>query len=226
MRRREFIAGLGSAVAWPVAARAQQVDRVRRIGVLTANAETDPVFQAQFAAFREEFRKRGCVDGRNVRIHHRWGGGDGSRMQPLAAELLAMTPDVTLACGTPAAVALQQMTGTMPVVFAGLPDPLANRLVKSLTHPGGNITGFAQYDQSLAAKLLALLKQIAPRVTHVAFLYDPANRNWSGYLAELPGGGSINGDAGFTSAFARSRRYRAHHRCIRARAQRWPDCKG
>src|SRR5262245_62576017 len=106
-------------------------------------------------------------------------------MRPLAAELIAMAPELILACGTPAAVALQQMTHTIPIVFADIFDPLANGLVTSVARPGGNISGFAGYEQSLAGKLLELLNQIAPRVKRVAFVYDPTNSNWPGYLAAL-----------------------------------------
>jgi putative tryptophan/tyrosine transport system substrate-binding protein len=132
-----------------------------------------------------ELRKLGWVEGRNIRIDHRFGDGDGSRIRILAAELVATAPEAIVVGGTPGAIALQQSTRTIPIVFMNLPDPIANGLVPSIARPGGNITGFAQYEQSIAAKLLELLKQIAPRVTRVALVYDPANSNWPGYLAEL-----------------------------------------
>jgi putative ABC transport system substrate-binding protein len=186
MKRRDFITLLGaSAAAWPHAARAQQGERMRRIGWLSPSAENDPALPPNRAAFLVELRKRGWVDGRNIRIDNRFGGGDGSRIRILAAELVATAPEVIVVSGTPGAIALQQSTRTIPIVFMNLPDPIANGLVTSIARPGGNITGFAQYEQSIAAKLLELLKQIAPRVTRVALVYDPANSNWSGYLAEL-----------------------------------------
>jgi putative ABC transport system substrate-binding protein len=185
MRRREFIAGLAGAVAWPLAARAQQGERMRRIGWLTPVAENDPFQQQLRAAFLMELRKLGWVNGRNIRIDNRFGDGDGSRIRILAAELVATAPEVIIVSGTPGAIALQQSTRTIPIVFMNIPDPIANGLVTSITRPGGNITGFAQNERSIAAKLLELLKQIAPRVTRVALVYDPANSNWPGYLAEL-----------------------------------------
>jgi putative ABC transport system substrate-binding protein len=186
MRRREFITLLGgAAAAWPLAAGAQQGERMRQIGWLMPLAENDPFQQPQHAAFLVELRKLGWVNGRNIRIDNRFGDGDSSRIRILAAELVATAPEVIIVSGTPAAIALQQSTRTIPIVFMNIPDPIANGLVTSITRPGGNITGFAQYEQSIAAKLLELLKQIAPRVTRVALVYDPANSNWPGYLAEL-----------------------------------------
>ena len=185
LRRREFIAAVAGAGAWPIAASAQQRQRIRGIGVMSPNAENDPATQAQIATFRAEFRKLGWVEGRNIRIDYRWGSGDAARVRPLAAELMAIAPDVIVANGTTAAVAFQQMTRTIPIVFVNVPDPLANGLVTSLPHPGGNITGFANNEQLVAVKLLELLKQIAPRVTRVAFVYDSMNPNGPGYLAVL-----------------------------------------
>ena len=155
MKRREFITLLGgAAAAWPVAARAQPAGRMRRIGVLWPNPERDLSNDPGRAVFQAELRKLGWVDGRNIRIDSRFGGGDGSRIQALAAELVATAPDAIMASGTPCAVALRQLTRTIPIVFANLPDPIANGLVTSLARPGGNITGFAQYEQTLAAKQL------------------------------------------------------------------------
>jgi putative ABC transport system substrate-binding protein len=180
LRRRDFIAGLGGAAVWPFAAGAQQPERMRRIGVLLPYLS-----EAINATFRGELRKLGWVDARNLRIDSRDAGGDGSRLRTYAAELVAMAPEVILAAGTPAAIALQQQTGTIPIVFATVADPIVNGLVTSVARPGGNITGFANNEQTIAAKYLELLKQIAPRVTRVAFVYDPANPNWSGSLAVL-----------------------------------------
>jgi putative ABC transport system substrate-binding protein len=185
MRRREFIAGLGTAAAWPLATRAQQDERVRRIGWLSPGGENDPAGQSLNAAFLVGLRKLGWVDGRNIRIDHRFGGGDGSRIRILAAELVATAPELIVVSGTPATIAIQQSTHTIPIVFMNLSDPIALGLVTSIARPGGNITGFARHEESIAAKLLELLKQIAPRVTRVALVYDPANSNSPGYLAEL-----------------------------------------
>jgi putative ABC transport system substrate-binding protein len=185
MRRREFIAGLGSAAAWPSAARAQQPERVRRIGVLTPFAESDPAARGYVTLFRETLRKLGWVEGRNIRIDYRWGAGNGNRIRAYAEELVELASEVIFVGGSPGVAALKQMTRTTPIVFADVPDPIANGFVISLARPGGNITGFAQYEQSIVRKLLELLKQLAPRVARVAFIYDPANPNWSGYLAEL-----------------------------------------
>src|SRR5262249_4114226 len=156
-----------------------------RIGMVSPNTERDPIGRSNLAVLYEALRKLGWVDGRNIRIDVRWGEGDGARIRQQVMELVATAPEMIVAIGTPAAVALKQMTSTIPVVFVNVPDPIANGLVASIARPGGNITGFASYEQSIAAKQLELLKQIAPRVTRVAFMYDPANSNWSGFLAEL-----------------------------------------
>jgi ABC-type uncharacterized transport system substrate-binding protein len=187
MRRREFIAGLGgaAALAMPRVGRTQQSERVRRIGVLWPTPESDPAFQPNRATFLGELRKLGWVDGRNIRIDSRFGGGDGSRIRALAEELVATAPEVIVSVGTTGTIAFQQLTRTIPIVFADLPDPIASGLITSLARPRGNITGFARYEQPLVAKQLELLKRIAPRVARVAMVYDPANPNWPGYLAEL-----------------------------------------
>jgi putative tryptophan/tyrosine transport system substrate-binding protein len=175
MRRRQFIALLGGAAAWPVAARAQQSDRMRRIGLfLSSLAADDPESQARATAFVQGLQELGWTDGRNMRIDYRWGLGEADRLHRSAAELVALAPDVILAGGTPALVALQQATRALPIVFANVNDPVGNGLVISLARPGGNATGFMNVEFGLSAKFMELLKQIAPAVTRVAVLRNPA----------------------------------------------------
>jgi putative tryptophan/tyrosine transport system substrate-binding protein len=174
MRRREFIAGVGSAAAWPVAVRAQPGDRVRRIGVLLNRESDDPEAQARNAAFLQGLQELGWTVGRNVRIDYRWGGGNADRHRGLAAELVALAPDVILAATGAVVGALQQVSRSVPIVFVGVIDPVGGGWVESLARPGGNATGFAAYDFSLGGKWLALLKQIAPGVTRVAVVRDPS----------------------------------------------------
>src|SRR6516164_4250419 len=152
MKRRTFIAGLGSAAAWPVVSRAQQPDRVRQIGVLTPFVESDPVIRANLTVFRETLRKLGWVEGRNIRIDYRW-GPDGTRLRAYAEELVRLASEVIFVAGSPGVAALKQMTPSIPIVFADLSDPIANGFVASLARPGGNITGFAQFERSIVAKL-------------------------------------------------------------------------
>jgi ABC-type uncharacterized transport system substrate-binding protein len=172
-KRREFITLLGSAaVAWPLAARAQQGERMRRIGVLMNLASDDPEAQARIAAFRQELQQLGWTDGRNVRIDYRWVAGDAGRFHRYAEELLALAPDVILASATPSVQALQQATRTVPIVFANVGDPVSMGFVDSLARPGGNTTGFTPLEFGFGAKWLELLKEIAPRVTRVAVLWD------------------------------------------------------
>ena len=171
-KRREVIAGLaGAAVASPRSARAQQGERVRRIGVLMNLASDDPEAQARIAAFRQELQQLGWTDGRDLRIDYRW-AGDAGRFHGYAEELLALAPDVILASATPSVQALRQVSRTVPIVFANVGDPVAMGFVDSLARPGGNTTGFTPYEFGFAAKWLELLKEIAPRVTRVAVLRD------------------------------------------------------
>jgi putative ABC transport system substrate-binding protein len=171
MRRREFITLVGgSAVAWPLALRAQQSEQMRRIGVLMPFAKDNPDAQARITAFLQELHKLGWTEGRNLQIEYRWGSGD---LQKAAAELVALSPDVILASTTPAVAALQQATRSVPIVFANVADPVSGGLVASLAKPGGNITGFAVFDYGMGAKWVELLKEIAPYVTHVGVIRDP-----------------------------------------------------
>ena len=175
MKRREFITLLGgAAAAWPLAARAQQPERMRRIGVLMSLAADDPEGQARVAAFLQGLQQLGWTDGRNVRIDTRWGAGDADRSRKYAAELVALAPDVILASGGSAVGPLLQATRTVPIVFTQTPDPVGAGFVASLARPGGNATGFTMFEYGMSGKWLELLKQIAPGVTRAAVLRDPA----------------------------------------------------
>jgi len=172
-KRREFITLLGGAAAtWPLAARAQQRERLRRIGVLMNITADDPEAQSRMTAFVQEMGQLGWTDGRNIRIDTRWAAGDADRFHRYAEELLALAPDVILASATPSVQALQQATRTVPIVFANVTDPVGAGYVDSLARPGGNITGFTPVEFGFSAKWLGLLKEIAPRVTRVAVLRD------------------------------------------------------
>jgi putative ABC transport system substrate-binding protein len=172
MRRREFITLLGGAAAWPLAAHAQQSEPMRRIGALTGIGD-DERAQARFAVFVQALAQLGWIDGRNVRIDYRWGGGDIEKTRKHATELAADAPDVIFATGSPAVEQLLKATRAVPIVFAFTPDPVGAGLVESLSQPGGNATGFLQFEYSLSGKWLELLKQIAPGVTRAAVLRDP-----------------------------------------------------
>ena len=184
IRRRKFLATLlsGAAVAWPLAARAQQSERMRRIGVLMNLAESDPEGQARIAAFREGLAKLGWTEGRDVQIEYRWFAGEQERARAYAAELVQFKPDVIFAGTAPLLAALQRETRSLPVVFAQVSDPVGAGFVASLARPGSNITGFAQYEYAIGVKWLELLNQIAPQVTRTAVIYDPTNPEVKGYL--------------------------------------------
>jgi putative tryptophan/tyrosine transport system substrate-binding protein len=172
MRRREFIAGLGATV-WPVVARTEQPDRVRRIGVLSSLDESDPEGEAQLSGFTHELAELGWTDGRTMRMDIRWAAGSIERAQMHAKELVNLQPDVILADSTPQTAALQQETRTIPIVFALVADPIGSGFVASLSRPGGNITGFGNFEASIAGKLLGLLTEIAPAVTRAAIMFNP-----------------------------------------------------
>jgi putative ABC transport system substrate-binding protein len=173
MNRREFIAGLGGAAAWPLAARAQQGDRVRRIGLLIPGDENDPFRKTEVSAFIQALAGLGWTDGRNVRIDLRWGGGDINRIRALARELVGLQPDVIVTGGTPATAALQRETRTIPIVFAGVAEPVASGIVARLNQPGGSVTGFAIFEAALGGKWLELLSEIAPGLKRAAILFNP-----------------------------------------------------
>jgi putative tryptophan/tyrosine transport system substrate-binding protein len=191
--RRKFLATLGgAAAAWSLAARAQQGERFRKIGVLVPAAAGTPHWQAYVAAFREGLQKLGWSDGRNVHIEERW-GANADELGSHAAEFVGMTPDVILAGAASASRPMQRATRTIPIVFANVPDPVANGFVTNLARPGGNITGFANYEPTIAVKWLELLKQIAPDVARVAFIYDPTNPTGVAYLREIEAAASSFG---------------------------------
>jgi putative ABC transport system substrate-binding protein len=173
MKRREFIAGLGSAAVWPLAARAQQGDRVRRIGVLLPAAAIDAVFQTWVGAFLQGLALSGWTVGRNLAIEYRWSMGDFDRMRAGAADLVRVAPDVILASGGPIVALLQQSTSTIPIVFTNVSEPVAFGFVASLARPSGNITGFTNLEPTIGAKWLELLKEMAPHVQRVAVMFNP-----------------------------------------------------
>jgi len=180
MRRREFISLLGgTALAWPLAAHAQQM---RRIGVLISYSENNPEAQAYVAAFRDGLQKYGWQEGRNVQIDYRWAAGDIDRFKSSAAELVRLTPELLFVTGSTALEAVRQETSTIPIVFVQVADPVGLGFVASLAHPGGNITGFSHFEFSIGGKWLELLKEIAPRVTRVAVMHSPEDPAWSGYF--------------------------------------------
>jgi putative ABC transport system substrate-binding protein len=182
MRRREFINLIaGSAVTWPLTARAQQPERMRRIGVLIGASENDPEGQARAAALRQGLDKLGWTENRTIRIDTRWGADD-DHIQASVKELVGLGPDVIVLNTSQGLAALQRATRTIPVVFAQVADPAGQGFVASLARPGGNITGFATTEPAIAVKWLELLKEIAPSVTRVAVIHDPTNPNWVGYL--------------------------------------------
>ncbi len=175
MRRREFIAGLGGAAAtWPLVARAQQAERLQHIGVLTASAPDDSDAKARLAVFLQALHQLGWTEGQNLRVDARWSGGNAGDARKYAMELVALAPDVILTGGNVGLAAMLQATRTVPIVFAIVPDPVGTGLVASLSRPGGNATGFMMFEYSLCGKWLEVLKQIAPGVTRVGVLRDPA----------------------------------------------------
>jgi putative ABC transport system substrate-binding protein len=173
IRRREFITLLGGAAVWPLAARAQQGDRVRRIGVLMAGVESDPPSKSNVAAFTQSLAGLGWTDGRNVRIDLRWGGADANRIQALAKELVGLQPDIIVATTNAPTVALQRETPTIPIVFVNVGDPVSSGIVPRLDRPGGNATGFGALEATLAGKWLELLSEIAPGLKRAAIMFNP-----------------------------------------------------
>ena len=179
MKRREFIAGLGSAAAWPLVARAQQRERVRRVGILSPGSENDPENQSRFAVVIRELARLDWVEGRNLRIDRRWTNDDADLAHKFAKELVGLQPDVILPLGSSATAALEQETSTIPIVFAGVADPIGQGFVAGLPRPGGNLTGFGQIEPAFVGKLLQLLKETAPSIRRVAFMYYPDVAPWA-----------------------------------------------
>jgi putative ABC transport system substrate-binding protein len=174
LKRRDFITLVGgAAAAWPLAARAQQPDRMRRIVYMHALAENDPEEQLRIAAFRQGLETLGWTEGRNIQIEHRYSGGDFARIQAHAAELVSSAPDLIVAGSRPVLMALKQATRTIPIVFVVVIDPLGQGLIASLARPGGNITGFTFIDFPMIGKWLQMLKEIAPSVSRMAFMFNP-----------------------------------------------------
>lgn len=186
MRRRESIILLATtAAAYPLAARAQPAGPTRRIGVLMGSAEGDPVMQSRLKSFREALRQLNWIEGSNLRIDFRWGGGDPVRIRAQAADVVALAPDAIFTTSTPPTRALQQATRTIPIVFAGVADPVGDGFVVSLSKPGGNITGFSNMDAAMAGKWMQLLKEITPGVRRIAVLYNPDTAPHSVFLPAL-----------------------------------------
>jgi putative ABC transport system substrate-binding protein len=181
LRRREFIAGLGGVAAWPLTARAQQGNRVRRIGVLSPGDENASWRYPFIPAFTQALAGLGWTDGRNVRIDLREAGGDINRIRALAQELVGLQPDIILTIGSPATAAVQRETRTIPIVFAGVTDPVVSGIVARLNQPGGNVTGFAFVEASLAGKWLELLSEIAPGLKRASIMFDPDDPSSSAF---------------------------------------------
>jgi len=185
IRRREFITLVGGATAWPLAARAEQPERMRRIGVMTNIAKNDPEAQSRNAAFEQALQRLGWTDGRNVQIEYRWTLGDPELTRKQAAELIALPTDVILAVGAEVMSALRQTTRTVPIVFVLVPDPVGAGIVEGLARPGGNATGFTPYEFGVSGKWLELLKEIAPRVTQAAIVRDDTSPNGPAQFAAI-----------------------------------------
>ena len=186
MRRREFITLLGGAVAaWPLAARAQESERVRRIGVLTSSSMQDLATQARFAALQQGLQQLGWTDGHNLRIDYRWAAGDADNLHRYAGELVKLGPDVIVANGSAAVALLLQATRAVPIVFTDVPDPIGAGFVDGMAKPGHNVTGFMLFEYGMSGKWLELLKQIAPDVTQVAVLRDPSMTAGVGQFAAI-----------------------------------------
>jgi putative ABC transport system substrate-binding protein len=185
MRRREFLGILGGAAAWPVASKAQQAERVRRVGILNILGADDPEAQARKAVFEQTLEQLGWSVGRNLKIENRQVGDDTDSLRRYAAELVALAPDVILSVGSLTLAPLQQATRTIPIVFVNVPDPVGAGFVESMAHPGGNITGFSNFEYSMSGKWAELLKQIAPNVTRALVLRDPTSAAGIGQFAAV-----------------------------------------
>jgi len=206
MKRRGFITFLGAGIAaWPLAARGQQAEPMRRIGVLGALAAEDPYNQARYAAFLRELQQLGWTDGRNVHIDARWSAGNAADTRKYAADLVALAPDVILAAATEATAALRQNTFSIPIVFAQVPDPIELGFVGSLARPGGNITGFTNFESAIGGKWLQALKELSSGISRVGLIFDPDNPSWIVYARAVEAAASSFGvrlsPAGIHNAF-------------------------
>jgi putative ABC transport system substrate-binding protein len=184
MKRRQFIALVGGAATWPLAARAQQPSGMRRIGVLLGNAESDAQGQAALAKFNKALQDLGWIVGRNIAIDYRWAAADVGRMTTFAKELVALKPDLILAQTTPVVEALQRETKTIPIVFVVVSDPVGSGFVNSLPRPGGNITGFINVESSLSGKWIELLKEVVPHLSRAALLFNPETATFFNYFLQ------------------------------------------
>jgi ABC-type uncharacterized transport system substrate-binding protein len=194
MRRREFITLLGGTAAWPLAARGQQADRMRRAGVLMHVAENDTEGQARLSTFVEGLKELGWIEGRNLRLEVRWGPDDPGRYARQAAELVDLAPDVLIALTSFTLAALHRATRSVPIVFVGVIDPVGAGFISSLAKPGGNATGFIAFEYTVGTKWLELLKEIAPRVTRAAVLRDPTIASGIGQFAAIQAAGAVGID--------------------------------
>jgi ABC-type uncharacterized transport system substrate-binding protein len=185
IRRRQFITLLSGAAAWPLAARAQQAERMRRIGVITGNHEADPEAQMRIGAFRHRLRELGWAEGGNIGLAYHWAAIDADRIRSSVTELIDLKPDAILSMGTPVTVALQQQTRTIPIVCTLVADPVASGLAASLAHPGANITGFTNYEYTIGGKWVEALKESAPGITRILAIQNPANAGAPGLLREI-----------------------------------------
>jgi putative tryptophan/tyrosine transport system substrate-binding protein len=185
MRRRAFIAGLGAAAAWPPVARAQQADRTRRIGMLIASDENEPLVRSRVAAFRQGLNDLGWIEGRNLQIDLRWTGNDPERTRRCVLELVALAPEAILAHSPPATLALSKATQSVPIVFVQITDPVGAGLVVNLARPGANVTGFTTFEFAMGTKWLDLLKGIAPNLTRVGVMQNAKSPTWSGQLQAI-----------------------------------------
>ena len=185
MNRRSFITLLGGAAAWPLVARAEQAERVRRIGVLTSSSMQDLATQARFAALQQGLQQLGWTDGHNLQIDYRWAAGDADNLNRYAGELVKLEPDVIVANGSAAVALLLQATRALPIVFTDVPDPIGAGFVDGMAKPGRNVTGFMLFEYGMSGKWLELLKQIAPDVTQVAVLRDPSMTAGVGQFAAI-----------------------------------------
>jgi len=201
VKRREFITLLGgTAVAWPLAARAQQAERMRRVGILLATAEDDAEGRDRVAVIQQGFEQLGWTIGGNLHIDYRWAAGDIQRLQTYAAELVALKSDVLVAAATNPLAALSRATSTIPIVFVQVVDPIGGGYVASLAHPGGNITGFSLYEYGVATKWLDLVKQIAPTVNRVGVIYELTSVQGPAMLREIEAGATAVGTQIFALA--------------------------